>query len=170
MAIGKLNIKRLLFRQISAARSRILRTRYYRGHGVHSPFVYSIVRDVFMFKELKSSEVPLYKELLEAGVDELRARELHNLCAYCQYKSFAINRSDTEFCLLDAALSPQDTIRIVDEATKSGATIALIAPYANRVRKSMCMNIISQHRSTTVDNRGYLLVFNSDLPKQHFKI
>ncbi len=28
--------------------SRIRRARYFRGHGVHSPYVYAIVRKVFM--------------------------------------------------------------------------------------------------------------------------
>ena len=29
---------------------------------------------------------------------------------------------------------------------------------------------VAAHRSTTVDNRGYLLIFNNNLPKQHFRI
>lgn len=164
------NIKRLLSRRIRATRGHVLRMRYYRGHGVHSPFVYSIVRDVFMFKKLRASETSFYHQLLEEGVNKLRANELHNLCVHCQYKSLAINSSDADFCLLTSELSPQDTLRIVDEASRSGATIALVSPYANMERRVICMDIIEQHSSTTVDNRGYLLVFNNDLPKQHFRI
>lgn len=33
-------------------RNRLSRARYFRGHGVHSPFVYTIVREVFMRREL----------------------------------------------------------------------------------------------------------------------
>jgi len=34
----------------------------------------------------------------------------------------------------------------------------------------LCRQIVAAHRSTTVDNRGYLLIFNNNLPKQHFRI
>ena len=34
--------------RVSELRNRLSRARYFRGHGVHSPFVYDIVRSVFM--------------------------------------------------------------------------------------------------------------------------
>lgn len=170
MAIGKLNIKRLLSRRVSIARNRILRTRYFRGHGVHSPFVYSIVRDVFMFKKLRSGGESFYSQIMAADVDHARARELHNLCIYCHYKSISTNSLGGELCLINTALSIDNTVNLVNDAVKSGVTIALIAPYLNSERELMCRDIIGRHRCTTIDNRGYLLIFNNYLPKQHFKI
>ena len=38
------------------------------------------------------------------------------------------------------------------------------------VTEALCAQIVSGHRSTTVDNRAYLLIFNNYLPKQHFRI
>ena len=51
-----------------------------------------------------------------------------------------------------------------------GNTVAVMSPYDGRERRAMCLQIVAAHRSTTVDNRGYLLVFNNNLPKQHFRI
>ena len=55
-------------------------------------------------------------------------------------------------------------------AASAHRTVVLIAPYAGRERQALCRQIIAAHRSTTVDNRGYLLVFNNHLPKQHFQL
>jgi len=38
--------------RVSELRNRLSRARYFRGHGVHSPFVYDIVRSVFMRDDL----------------------------------------------------------------------------------------------------------------------
>lgn len=50
----------------------IYRFRHWRGHGVHSPFVYSLVREVFMRR------LPLERELEEVF-----------LC--CRARSFGVN-------------------------------------------------------------------------------
>ena len=57
----------------------IKRARYFRGHGVHSPFVYAIVREVFMQSKLRSNNRELYEELLNAEVSKRRATQLQNL-------------------------------------------------------------------------------------------
>ena len=56
------------------------------------------------------------------------------------------------------------------DAAAAGNTVAVMSPYDGRERRAMCLQIVAAHRSTTVDNRGYLLVFNNNLPKQHFRI
>ena len=53
--------------------SRLARVRYFRGHGVHSPFVYDLVREVFMRRELLPGGHALYDALLAAGVSRRRA-------------------------------------------------------------------------------------------------
>ena len=59
---------------------------------------------------------------------------------------------------------------LVGDAAAAGNTVAVMSPYDGRERRAMCLQIVAAHRSTTVDNRGYLLVFNNNLPKQHFRI
>ncbi len=72
---------------------------HFRGHGVHSPFVYSLVREVFLF---------------------------------CERRSFGVNCVHTDA----------------------------------RTRRRMA----SLHRSTSIERRGYLLLFDDGLPKQHFRL
>ena len=59
---------------------------------------------------------------------------------------------------------------LVRAAAEAGHTVALMSPYDGCERQALCGQIIAGHASTTVDNRGYLLIFNNHLPKQHFRI
>jgi len=156
--------------RVSELRNRLSRARYFRGHGVHSPFVYDIVRSVFMRDDLLPGRRDLYEALLTAGVSRRRAVQLQNLMIHCGYTTFGLNRADAEFCIATRSLSRTETLALVGDAAAAGNTVAVMSPYDGRERRAMCLQIVAAHRSTTVDNRGYLLVFNNNLPKQHFRI
>lgn len=152
-------------------RNRLVRARYFRGHGVHSPFVYSIVRQVFMSHKPLSAETALRDALLAVGVPKRRALELQNLMTYCRYQTFVFDEPSAELCIATRALPRSETFQLVRDAGGKGATIVVMEPYADRERERMCGTIVAGHGSTTVDNRGYLLIFNNKyLPKQHFRI
>lgn len=169
----KIGIHRLSFRlprRVSELRNRLSRARYFRGHGVHSPFVYDIVRCVFMCGHLLPGGRALYNELLALGVSHRRAMQLHNLMIHCGYTSYAVDRAGSQLCIASPRLSRTETLALVREAACAGETVVLLSPYEGSVRQALCGQIVAEHRSTTVDNRGYLLIFNNHLPKQHFKI
>ena len=152
--------------------NRLSRARYFRGHGVHSPFVYNIVRQVFMRSTLTVEEDALYGEMVDAQIPKKRAVQLRNLVAHCSYERAGIDCEceGRDFVVLTAKTPSADLVQIAEQAKQCGTNLAIIAPYANRERDEACKAIIAAHHSTTVDNRGYLLVFNNHLPKQHFKL
>ena len=90
--------------RVSELRNRLSRARYFRGHGVHSPFVYDIVRSVFMRDDLLPGRRDLYEALLTAGVSRRRAVQLQNLMIHCGYTTFGLNRADAEFCVATCGL------------------------------------------------------------------
>lgn len=96
--------------------------------------------------------------------------QLQNLAIHCGYGSFGLNRADAELCVATRDLSRAKTLALVRAAAEAGHTLAVLSPYDGHVRQALCAQIVAQHRSTTVDNRGYLLIFNNHLPKQHFRI
>lgn len=151
-------------------RTRVGRARYFRGHGVHSPFVYELVRQVFMRRELLPGDRQLFRMLIAAGAARMRAVQLQNLAIHCRYATFGLNRADGDLCVATCALRPEELLALVREAAGRGCTVAVLAPYADRERLGMCRRIVAVHPSTTVDNRAYLLIFNNYLPKQHFVI
>lgn len=170
MGIGghKLGLK--FYGRVTELRNRLSRARFFRGHGVHSPFVYDVVRNVFMRDTLLPGDRALFRELLAAGVPERRAVQLQNLAIHCGYATFGLNRADAEFCVVTRGLPRPATLALVRAAAEAGHTVALMSPYDGCERQALCGQIIAGHASTTVDNRGYLLIFNNHLPKQHFRI
>ncbi len=156
--------------RVAELRNRLSRARYFRGHGVHSPFVYDIVREVFMRDGLLPGDRTVYEALTAAGISRRRAVQLQNLAIHCGYGSFGLNRADAELCVATRDLSRAKTLALVRAAAEAGHTLAVMSPYDGHVRQALCAQIVAQHRSTTVDNRGYLLIFNNHLPKQHFRI
>jgi len=96
--------------------------------------------------------------------------QLQNLMIHCGYTTFGLNRADAEFCVATCGLPRPATLALVRAAAEAGHTVALMSPYDGCERQALCGQIIAGHASTTVDNRGYLLIFNNHLPKQHFRI
>lgn len=170
MKIRGRNIKRRLYGALTAISGEITRARYFRGHGVHSPYVYAIVRRVFMCRRFLSPERALYDELRRIGVSHRRAQQLQNLQFHCGYATFGMDRAEGELVIATLACAEAEIVRLAAEAADRGATLAILYPYDNRERQRCCAALTAGHRSTTVDNRGYLLLFNNHLPKQHFKI
>lgn len=170
MRIGGRTIGLGFYGRIAELHNRLVRARYFRGHGVHSPFVYNIVREVFMRGELLPGDRRLYRALRGAGVPERRAIQLQNVAIHCGYGTFGPNRADAEFCILTQDLPRAETLALVAAAGEAGHTVALMSPCEGQDRQMLCRQIVAAHRSTTVDNRGYLLIFNNNLPKQHFRI
>ena len=147
------------------------RARYFRGHGVHSPYIYAIVRQVFMSSKFISDERALYDHLLAVDVPQKRALQLQNLAHHCNYTSWAIDNLEKCDIIIASMNTTYDELdKFYDYALKEGITLCIIRPYNNAKRWEVCKAIIERHLSTTVDNRGYLLVFNNHLPKQKFRL
>lgn len=156
--------------RVALLHDRLVRARYFRGHGVHSPFVYAVVRRVFMQRQLLPGDRALYRLLLNSGIDVRRAVQLQNLAIHCGYTAYDVNRAAKHFCIVTRQCSCAKALRIAGEAKHDGATVAVMTPRADGEWLAMCRTLVAEHRSTTVDNRGYLLIFNNYLPKQHFRI
>lgn len=112
----------------------------------------------------------LYETLSRAGVSHRRAVQLQNLAIHCHYATWALNSADADLCVALRDLPRQETLALVRAAAAARHTVVVMSPYEGRERQALCAQIVAEHRSTTVDNRGYLIVFNNHLPKQHFRL
>lgn len=145
------------------------RARYFRGHGVHSPYVYNIVRKVFMQRELVSERHDLYDALTLLGIAKRRCTQLQNLMEHCGYDSWAIDAMEERDFVVATLNTTFEHLRTYAQyAHERGITLCIMSPYNNANRWAVCREIVEEHPSTTVDNRSYLLVFNNHLPKQRF--
>lgn len=147
------------------------RARYFRGHGVHSPYIYSIVRQVFMHRELSGDSREIYDALIAKGISRRRATELQNLATHCGYESWSIDsRNESAMIILTTATHADELARYVEYAKSAGITLVVMHPYHTAERWGACRELIEAHPSTTVDNRAYLIFFNNHLPKQRFTL
>ena len=174
MKITGRNIKRRLY-GLRNLGSNIKRARYFRGHGVHSPFVYAIVRQVFMRSTFIDERRDLYDALIAIGAPVRRARELQNLMAHCGYNRFGIDCATEGFSQYDIVIATTEIAatelsRMANAATQAGITLCITRPMLDSERDQACKRIVEEHRCTSVDNRGYLLLFNNHLPKQKFRL
>ena len=174
MKIAGRNIKQRLY-GLSKFPSDLKRARYFRGHGVHSPYIYSIVRQVFMASKLIGGGNALYEKLLGKGISKKRARELHNLAYHCNYERVGIDcaveqMKGYDMVIATTAITPEQLALMAQHARENQQTLCVILPYQSRERDLACKALVAEHPSTSVDNRGYLLLFNNHLPKQVFKL
>lgn len=147
------------------------RARYFRGHGVHSPYVYNIVRQVFMRRTLIDERHDIFDRMLELGVARRRAVELQNLATHCNLQTWAVDSIEpVAMVVATLATSAESLARYAEEARKAETTLVILNPYHTAERWSACRELIDEHPSTTVDNRAYLIIFNNHLPKQRFTL
>lgn len=165
------NSGRTLGRRLMLLGNRLSRIKHRKGHGVHSPFVYGFVRKVLMSKALcDGSGTALFDSLRANDVAEKRAKELHNLLVYVEGKSYSINDVEGDLSILLADYPTEKLAEALLVAKQERVTLAICQPYANRERQEVVRALIDEHRSTTVDNRAYVLFFNNHLPKQHYRL
>lgn len=174
MKITGRNIKRRLY-GLSNLPSRVKRARYFRGHGVHSPFVYAIVRQVFMCSSFLGERRDIYERLLNVGIAKRRAREIQNLVEHCQYERLGIDCSIEDFSHYDIVVATRDitTDRLyvmAQAANEASITLCIMSPSLDKERDMASRQLTENHKCTSIDNRGYLLLFNNYLPKQQFKL
>lgn len=174
MKITGRNIKRRLY-NLRNIPSNLKRARYWRGHGVHSPFVYNIVRQVFMCRELKYDNRSLYEALAALDVPHRRCIQLQNLLHHCNYSTYGIDPATTYFEGVDMVIATLEIeadklAAMAENARKSRSTLCVIAPSFDARRQAACNALVEAHTCTSIDNRGFLLLFNNHLPKQIFKL
>lgn len=81
-----------LRRHISAE---LCRLRHRRGHGIHSPLVYALKREVFMKRHPAGGE--LYDVLLRNGIKRKYAREINGLYTHLGAEGFHLEDGSLRF-------------------------------------------------------------------------
>lgn len=174
MKVTGRNIKRRLY-GLKKLPSNLKRARYFRGHGVHSPYVYALVRQVFMRSTFIADDKALFNQLIAKGVPGRRAMQLQNVMAHCGYESFCVDSEVESFVGYDMVVATVATphfmlASMAQKAAEAAVTLCIISPAMDSDRDRACREIVQEHKCTSVDNRAYLIIFNNHLPKQKFRL
>ena len=82
-------IKQRLFRGYFRIGAHI-HVRHWRGHGIHSPFMYGIVRNVFMKSRITGGDTALYEALRGERIGKKNAVKLQNLYTHCRMDGYTL--------------------------------------------------------------------------------
>ena len=113
----------------------------------------------------------LYNALIEQGVAKRRALQLQNLMEHLRYTSFCIDSAaEADMIIATADYPTSQLAALATTARSESRTLCIMAPSIDRERDRECKRLVAEHTCTSVDNRGYLLLFNNHLPKQKFRL
>lgn len=124
-----------------------------------------------MCRKLMAGDHALYDRLMALGVPRRRAVQIDNLTKHCGYGRWAVDALEHADIIIATLATRYDRLaEYARHARETRATLCIMAPYNNADRWRVVRSLIEAHPSTTVDNRGYLLMFNNHLPKQRFRL
>ena len=152
------------------------RFRHSRGYGVHSPFLYKVVREAMMPRKVATTDTRLRGELVAVGVGGRTAVRLQNYLSTVGHTHWAIDKTEevTEGTLFVATPDcPQELVeQMAERCEKEGTTTTLcIIHRRGRAQKEWRRGLVESHKGMSAEKpRFTLLFFNHALPKQHIII
>ncbi len=148
--------------------NRLSRLKHLRGHGVHSPYVYSIVRNVFMGNALHADAIGIKKQISASNARKYTTIELSNLAAHCKFDHVSLDcNAGKDLIICSEKCSDKVIYDLATAASQNGTAIVILSPYK---RRDICEKILAENHSTSIDRLSYIILFNNHLPKQHFKL
>ncbi|MFR9651508.1 MAG: hypothetical protein SNG35_05740 [Rikenellaceae bacterium] len=145
---------------IKRFRQNLKRLSHRKGFGIHSPYVYRLVREVFA------------KRICDARVD---GEVVHNLSQMglkrryvIELANFIYDSRNTSIVLCGGDRSIEHVDEVIEQNREDGAIIIIIDHASTLERELHFRAVVERHRSTSIDKKGYLILFNNHLPKQHF--
>lgn len=149
------------------------RWRYFRGHGIHSPFVYSLVRRVFMPKKITGTSSDLYKVLRTHNIDRRIAIQLQNLYDFGGYSGYSIDNNNA--CYTDNILYIYIDGILSEMPHLSEGSIreygVCIVNGRDKMRREFCGIMADGHPGISIDKQRYFLYFhNEHYLKQFYRL
>ena len=153
------------------------RIHHFRGHSIHSPFAYSLVRDILMKPPTAHYTGPLHDLLLREGVPAKYAFQIDSLIKYYDLDGFAVNNTDRSnvdksSILLTATPSCNaEELLLLERSAMPSDIFCVCMPRKSRTRRNVCRKLIERHGGLSIENKVTLLLFyDSGLNKQHIRL
>ena len=171
------SLKRKIFRSYFRIGGKI-HVRHWRGHGVHSPFMYGIVRNVFMKNRITGNDRSLYQALIRRGIGQKTGILLQNLYTHCQMDQYVLIGNNTcelpdgrVFCIL-LPNAPLDVIaQMAQQALTRPGCLVMLSPYRTAQKWRLAQQLCEAYRCVSVDRRVMMLYFvDPKLQPQHYRI
>lgn len=149
-----------------------LRYKHRSGHRIHSPYVYNLVRDIFMKKRSISfvADAELTVALCQLGLKYDYSYRIGQFHKYNNFTKYSVNPQsyDNEDLIVFSHVSEvsEAVIESLKSRDKRGAIIVL-----NIYRQKECRNWWKSQRELSLDlYRLGIVIFDNNLNKEYFKL
>lgn len=154
------------------------RLRHWRGKGVHSPFMYGVVRNVFLPKQISGPERGLYEESRKRGISRKDAVALQNLYGYCGVDNFMFIDgggtpliSGRNICIVDSLDAAGAVTETASMLGGTGSVLVWLAGDRNRNKVAAAEKIYEKfHCVMAVRPSMVIMFFDNKLNKQKYII
>ena len=146
--------------------------RHGRGYGVHSPFLYRIVREAMMPRGVMEGDTTLFDTLRSKGVDRRTATRLHNLRIVEHYAVWGIDECKGGGLMVATPECEESRVgEMIRTLGEQGGALCVLHPVGNRPRRELCRRLVAEHNSMSASKVGFTLFFSRhDLRKQHITL
>ncbi len=164
-------------------RSRI-HLRHFRGRSIHSPFLYSLVRHVFMAGQVIGPERDLYDALRLIGVGHKQSVLLQNLYTHTGLNAYTLlgpglpsggigptHPGGHNLCILLPGVSLRVLMQASERASEQQDTLVVLAPHLTRRSREAVRSIRHRRPCLSIDRCNLqICVFDRKLQPQHYRI
>lgn len=148
--------------------------RHSRGYGIHSPFLYRVVREAMMPQRVKGGDKALYEALRAKGVGSRAATRAQNLLNAMGYTSWSIdepNGNDRGLAVATQACEPQTIAAMVEGLNERSGAVCVIHRLGDKKRRAICKSLIGRHHCLSASKPTMKLYFSQQgVSKQHVVI
>lgn len=173
----KIAIKRRVIDKLNSIDSRIkysLRRKYRGGHRIHSPYVYKLVRSIFMKKlnNVQLSDAELTVALCQSGLKYGYSYRVGQFLKYNDFKKYSINPKvySGEDMIVITYLADIDILNDIRDKMKSShsrSSIVILNIYRNKESRSWWR---SQNELFLDIYRLGIIIYDDNLNKEYFKL
>ncbi len=153
------------------------RMNHWRGHGIHSPFMYRLVREVIVRENPRKTGRPLPESIAARLLSERDAAFLRNLYGYLDYPRCIVAGEETPenrtLCIASADVSPEAIGQLIGRIRNDHdeCCVAVLGINKSYDKYRLCKKLIREENCVSVDlYRTCLFIYDARLRKQHYRL
>lgn len=157
----------------------LLRVRHWRGHDVHSPFTYNLVRGALMsHRRNRGMEMDpvLRRDLLALGLSESRVCRIGRVYSYLGFGSYAVGADSyhgEDMLILSEEISGEALDALADRISGLDKRVCVVMTgiYATTSRHSVWHHILDDYDAVCIDLYHLaFVIFDRYISKQSYKM